>query len=315
MAVAAAIWSNGDVQVNKYIVRRTVALVVLATFLFGVFALGRATFGGGDDAPATAKGATSAAALQPTDKATKKARATVPILCYHQVREFTASDTAEDRAYGITPAHLEEHLVALKEAGYTTITSEQYVAALEKGTALPAKPIILTFDDGSIGHYTEAFRLLQQHGMTATFYPMTVVLNKDQWITDDQIREMDAAGMTFGVHSWDHQQVPNLTTDADFRAQVVEPKKKLEEILGHPVTTFAYPFGLWTPRAFSHLRAAGYTAAFQLNQKPVNSSAPMLTLRRVAVGDVSAADMMTLINQNFPPAADAAGTATTAAAP
>ena len=77
-------------------------------------------------------------------------RSTVPVLCYHQVREQTAADSAGARPLICPPGMLEGHLRALTEAGMQPVTSTQLVDHLELGTALPDKPVMLSFDDASV---------------------------------------------------------------------------------------------------------------------------------------------------------------------
>ncbi len=302
---------------DKYVVRRAVAAAALLLVVVGVVWAVRGLTGG-DDGPSagSAPASTTATVGQvpagaPTDTAARLARATVPVLCYHQIREPTGNDSA---AYVTSPEQLDAHLTAIADAGYTTVTAGQYADHVLRGTVLPPKPIVLTFDDASEGHYSEALPILQRHGMTATFFVMTVVLGNEGWMTRDQVAETSAAGIEIGSHSWDHQAVTKLTTAADFRTQFRQPRTTLEEITGKPVTTFAYPFGITTPRVIGPLQKAGYTSAFQLAE-PANARAPMFSIRRVAVGTIAPDALMRLIRDDFPnaPGEGGSGASTTTA--
>ena len=298
------------VNVDKYFVRRAVALAVLVLAVVGGFSLVRAAFGGGGDGaappttPTTAAGEPAPTSTNVgtvpentrTDNAAQIARANVPVLCYHQVRPMTASDSA---AYVTEPSTLDDQLDAIKAAGYTTITLDQYVAHIKDGATLPAKPILLTFDDGSEGHYTEVLPRLQERGMVATFFIMTVTLGNENWLTREQVQELDAAGMSIGSHTWDHHDVTGLRTAKDFRTQLTEPRRTLEKLLGHPVTVLAYPFGLWNRSVVPHVERAGYTSAFQLAEK-ADPRYPMHSIRRIAVGEESGADLVRQIRGAFP---------------
>lgn len=299
---------------NTYTMRRVVALAVLALVVVGGFMLARAAFGGGGgaaeaSAPATdtttapGQGAPTSTNIgtvpenTPTDNVAQVARANVPVLCYHQIRPMTSSDSA---AYVTEPQTLDDQLDALQKAGYTTITLDQYVAHIKDGATLPAKPILLTFDDGSEGHYTEALPRLKERGMVATFFIMTVTLGNQNWLTREQVQELDAAGMSIGSHTWDHHDVTGLRTAKDFRIQFTEPRKTLEELVGHPVTVLAYPFGLWNRSVVPRVEQAGYTAAFQLAEK-ADPRYPMYSIRRIAVGEESGAELVRRIRGAFPP--------------
>jgi hypothetical protein len=88
-------------------------------------------------------------------------RATVPVLCYHQLRDWRSSDSSYNRTNLICPPrYFRAHLDALAEGGWTTISPDQYLAHLTTGAALPRKPVILSFDDGSAGQAQEGLRQL-----------------------------------------------------------------------------------------------------------------------------------------------------------
>jgi hypothetical protein len=129
-------------------------------------------------------------------------RSTIPTLCYHQVRDYSAADSGGARSLICPPAVLERHLRALTEAGMQPVTSTDLVDHLEWGSALPRRAVMISFDDASAGHFTAALPILQRLEMPATFFVMTVVLDKPGWLSRDQVRRLDHAGMTIGVHTW-----------------------------------------------------------------------------------------------------------------
>ena len=118
-------------------------------------------------------------------------RSTVPALCYHQVREHSAADSGGARSLICPPAVLEGHLRALTQAGMQPVTSTQLVDHLEWGSPLPPRPVMISFDDASAGHFTAALPILQRLEIPATFFVMTVVLDKPGWLSRDQVRRLD----------------------------------------------------------------------------------------------------------------------------
>lgn len=219
----------------------------------------------------------------PADPATMATRATVPVLCYHQLRDWLPSDGAYARRLLICPpATFRAQLDALAQDGWTTISPDQYVEHLATGAALPDKPVMLTFDDSQATQVSEGLPQLSQRGMTAAFFVMTVVLGKPNWMSLDDLRRLADAGMTVGAHTYDHHRVDRYA-DGDWQLQLVAPRELLQEVVGRPVDHFAYPFGAWAPSGFEHLRAAGYTTAFQLSDDALDPTAPLLTLRRMLV--------------------------------
>jgi peptidoglycan/xylan/chitin deacetylase (PgdA/CDA1 family) len=232
-----------------------------------------------------------------TDVASIAARAKIPVLCYHQIRKQTAADSAQDRAYIVSPSVLASQMRALDEAGYTTITGEALYEHVALGAKLPPKPILLTFDDASAGQYSQVLPLLREHHFVATFFVMTVVLGKPGWLTRGQVRALDKAGMTIGAHTYDHKDVPSYSGE-DWNTQLVEPGRELRKLVGHPVRLFAYPFGAYSAEAIRHLFEAGYRAAFQLAEK-FDRKHPLWNIRRIIVPQISGKDLLREIRSDF----------------
>ncbi len=232
-----------------------------------------------------------------TDLEAVARRAEVPVLCYHQIRRATAADGAQARPYIVAPAVLERQMRALADAGYRTVTGDQLVAHVARGAPLPPKPVLLTFDDATAGQFTEALPILRRHGFVATFFVMTVVLDKPGWLTRRQVRALDRAGMTIGGHTWDHSAVPEYG-GGDWRAQIDEPTRELAELVGHPIRLFAYPFGEWDRKAIPRLWEAGYVAAFQLAD-PLDREHPLWNLRRIITPEWSGRRLLREIERRF----------------
>src|SRR4051812_7136494 len=203
--------------------------------------------GAAESAPTTIAGETAPLGRSGTPQEILQ-RSTVPVLCYHQIHEQTATDSADARPLICPPSVLEGQLRALTEAGMHPVTSTQLVDHLELGTPLPDKPVMISFDDASGGQYTNALPILQRLDMPATFFVMTVVLDRPNWLSRDDIRALDAAGMIIASHTWDHHPVTKYG-DRDWATQLNKPREQLEQIVGHDVNLFAYLYGLWNTAA------------------------------------------------------------------
>jgi peptidoglycan/xylan/chitin deacetylase (PgdA/CDA1 family) len=228
-------------------------------------------------------------------------RATVAVLCYHQLRNWTSSDSQYNRINLICPPrYFRAQLDALAEDGWTTISPAQYLRHLTDGTALPRKPIMLSFDDGSASQAHEGLVQLAKRGMTGTFFVMTVVLGKPKWMSIRDIRRLADAGMTIGSHTWDHRAVTDLTGRA-WKVQLEQSRETLRKASGQSVEHFAYPYGMVSAKAFRHLSKAGYQTAFQLQAKKVDPRAPLYTLRRsLAVSTWSGAELLQHLKKQRP---------------
>lgn len=248
-----------------------------------------AATGGGASAGVTDTGTPTASASATgtpaaTDAAAMVARANVPVLCWHQVREQRASDSSNSKYELICPpANFVAQLDAIAAAGWNTISPREYHDHVATGAALPDKPVLLTFDDGSDNQATFALPEVLKRGMKATLFIMTVVIDQKTWVTSEHVKSLAAQGVTIGSHTWDHHTVDKLTTAKDWETQLNESRRTLQRLTGQDVTDFCYPGGRWVPAALPHLVEAGYTTAFQLRETPVSPDAPLLTLRRQIV--------------------------------
>jgi peptidoglycan/xylan/chitin deacetylase (PgdA/CDA1 family) len=213
------------------------------------------------------------------DAAAILARRQVPVLCYHQIRDWRPADSKAAKDYIIPVATFKQHLKILADSGYQTILPDQLHAYLTTGAALPPKPVMLTFDDTSLDHYTEAAPELEKYGYKGVFFIMTVSLNRPRYMTRAQVKELSDKGHAIGLHTWDHQSVKKYQAQ-DWVTQIEKPTKTLEAITGKPVQHFAYPFGLWNPEAIPELKSRGMVTAYQLSAKR-DPNDPLFTIRRI----------------------------------
>ncbi len=208
----------------------------------------------------------------------------VPVLCYHHIRDFRKSDTGDDKAYIVPPSTFEDTLKYLKSKGYTGVVSQQVYDYYAYSKPLPPKPIMLSFDDNDGTQYTNALPLLKKYGFNATFFIMTVTIDKENYMTTEQLKGLDKQGYDLQPHTWDHHMVTKYKTDDDWQTQIVEPKKSLEEMLGHPTPFFAYPYGIYSSEAADKIKSYGYKGAFRLNENmdPDNGpkTNPLFAIRR-----------------------------------
>lgn len=209
-------------------------------------------------------------------------RKEVPILCYHQIRDWKPTDSKMAKDYIMPPATLREQLKWLADSGYHTILPDQLYAYLTTGAALPSKPVMLTFDDTDEDQFTVAYPEMKKYGFKGVFFIMTVSLGRlPHYMSKDQVKELYNAGNVIGSHTWDHHNVKKYQ-GKDWEIQIDKPTKQLEAITGTPIRYFAFPFGLWNREALPELRKRGFIASFQLADK-MDPTDPLQTIRRIIV--------------------------------
>lgn len=219
---------------------------------------------------------------KPADAKTILARKQVPILCYHQIRDWKESDSKSARDY-ITPvATFKEHIKMLADSGYTSILPEQLYNYLVYGDALPKKPVMITFDDTDLDQFEVGKKTLDKYGFKGVYFIMTVAIGKRgkvKYMDKAQIKLLADEGNTIGSHTYDHQNVKKYQGE-DWVTQIEKPTKTLKEITGKDITYFAYPFGLWNKEAIPELKKRGMKAAFILSTSR-DEQDPLYTIRRI----------------------------------
>jgi peptidoglycan/xylan/chitin deacetylase (PgdA/CDA1 family) len=209
------------------------------------------------------------------------AKKQVPILCYHQIRDWKPTDSKVSKTYIVPPAAFAAQMRMLADSGYHTITPDQLYAYLISGARLPVKPIILSFDDTDLDQYTVAYPEMKKYGFKGLFFIMTVSLGRPHYMSRDQVRTLSDDGNIIGSHTWDHHNVKKYEGN-DWVVQLDKPTRQLEAITGKSIRYFAYPFGLWNTAAFPELKKRGFVAAFQLDEKP-DPVDPLYCIRRIIV--------------------------------
>ncbi len=208
-------------------------------------------------------------------------RKQVPILCYHQLREWRPKDSKVAKDYIVPPGKFAAQLKMLADSGYTTVLPDELMVYLNQGASLPPKSFMLTFDDTDLSQYEVALKEMDKYGFKGVFFIMTVSVGRPGYMTAEQIHSLSKQGHVIGCHTWDHHNVKKYT-DPDWSLQVEKPMRQLEKITGKPIKYFAYPFGLWNEEAVAPLQKLGVRAAFQLSAKR-SVQAPLYTIRRIIV--------------------------------
>jgi len=232
------------------------------------------------------------------DAATILSREQIPVLCYHQVREFRETDSKTARDYIVPPGVFRQQMKILADSGYHTILPDELYNYLAKGKTLPAKSVMLSFDDTDLEQFTVALPEMKQHGFKGVFFIMTVSLDRPNYMSKEQVKQLAEEGNTIGSHTWDHHNVKKYEGE-DWITQIEKPSRQLEKITGKPVEYFAFPFGLWNQQAIPELKKRGMKAAFQLSAKR-DENDPLYTIRRIIVpGSWSAETMMARMKGSF----------------
>jgi peptidoglycan/xylan/chitin deacetylase (PgdA/CDA1 family) len=186
----------------------------------------------------------------------------VPILMYHYISELPPDPDVYRRDLTVPPDRLEAQLRYLQEQGYESVTLADIYATLTTGKPLPARPIVLTFDDGYKDAYTNALPLLQAYGYVGEFFVLATPAHYEapQYMTWNDIRAMSDAGMSLQAHGRDHYDLTGRPYDF-LVYQILGAREAVEAHTGRPVTFFCYPSGRYDTGAAAVVESAGYLGA------------------------------------------------------
>lgn len=196
---------------------------------------------------------------------------TVPVLVYHVLNPTVPSSMT------ITPERFETQMKWLKDNGYTVIPLKQLVSYLQgKDVTFPAKPIVITADDGWKSDYTYMYPIARKYHIPITLfiYPGTISQGKNA-LTWDQLKELMNSGL-FDVqaHTFTHpnfkQEKKHLSNAAYVKfvhRELFDSKLALENKLGIKVDYLAWPFGIYDSYLEEQAAKAGYVMAFTIDYR------------------------------------------------
>jgi peptidoglycan/xylan/chitin deacetylase (PgdA/CDA1 family) len=204
-------------------------------------------------------------------------QAFIPIVLYHK-----------------KPDDFDAQLRHIKNRGYTTISMQQVGDYLRGYTELPAKPVVLTFDDG----YSDSLQIAQQlasEQLRGTFYLIiggdasrhcigperTDLSCGDSFLNWAEIEAMSKLpSVEVGVHTVDHADLPTLSP-MEQMWQIVAAKNQLEQRTGLKLTTFAYPYGHFNATTVELVKSAGLETAVTTVPGSTQTTSDLYTLHRV----------------------------------
>jgi peptidoglycan/xylan/chitin deacetylase (PgdA/CDA1 family) len=214
----------------------------------------------------------------------------VPILLYHSVSADPADWIAP---YAVTPQVFAHHVDLIVESGRTPMTVSELSGALYGRTALPSKPVVVTFDDG-FADFAEAAAILASHSMPSTLYvttgalrgrgpsPPEMAIPPAPMLEWSQLAEMADNRVEIGAHTHTHPQLDTLRTPVVVE-EIRRCKHLLEDELGHEIPSFAYPHGFHSPRVRRAVEAAGYNSACAVMNALSSESDQVFSLARLTV--------------------------------
>ncbi len=204
-------------------------------------------------------------------------RYVIPILMYHRI------ETADKEVRtSVSPASFARQMDFLARHRYRVIPLTELTRRIRRGEAPPRHAVVITFDDGYEDNYREAYPVLARHDFPATIFVIAGLVGKPDYLTWEQLREMQGKNIAVGSHSVNHFRLTELAP-ADARREIVDSRRLLEEKLQREVTLFCYPLGGASTTVETMVAEAGYAGACITKPRPAFRPDDVFALPRLRI--------------------------------
>jgi peptidoglycan/xylan/chitin deacetylase (PgdA/CDA1 family) len=231
----------------------------------------------------SSEAAPSEVATSKTDKAneiptTRNDKIKIPVICYHSINK----DPSGKSPIIISPEKFRQHLQTIKDNGYTTLTMAQFNDYLLGDKPVPEKSVLLTFDDGYMDNYTNAFPILKEFNMNATVFVISSYMDGDVYMAPKNIKEMSDYGIDIESHTVSHLRLSELSYEQQLN-ELKTSKQVIESITGKPVISIAYPEGKYNDDTSKAVLETGYAMGFTIDRGYVGIGDNSTLLSRLCV--------------------------------
>ncbi|MDP2940844.1 MAG: polysaccharide deacetylase family protein [Candidatus Omnitrophota bacterium] len=208
-----------------------------------------------------------------------------PILMYHQV----IPDAPLKDPLTVTVISFERQMAFLKKQRYNVVSLKALADLIRAKKKIPPRTLAITFDDGCIDNYTNAFPILKKYRLPATMFIIVSEAGRERGdkMNWEQLREMRASGLvSIGSHAFAAEPLVNLKLPAELEREIFASKRILEEKLGGEVNTFSYPEGRFDGAIRQMVIDAGYRLAVATNPGKKFASDDVFALKRLRISSV-----------------------------
>lgn len=219
----------------------------------------------------------------------------LPIVMYHSIG-YEQGNTAR-----VTKENFRKQMQYLKDNDYVTLTLDDAYGFFINNKPVPEKSLVITFDDGYVDNYTEAFPILKEFGFTATIFIITDLVDKDpSYMTAMQLKELQANNIHIESHTVYHEHLGELTYEKTVKT-LKESKAFLEKTLSKEIKYFAYPYGEYSKETLKAVNEVGYSLAVTTDGRWSDKTDGILTLDRVFISGAANLDVFIdrITNNNY----------------
>lgn len=169
----------------------------------------------------------------------------------------------------------------LRDLNYSAITATELADAIIQGGELPARPVIITFDDGYEDVFQYAYPIMQEMGFIGVLYVYVDQVGLNSFVDYEQIKIMAESGWEIGNHSMTHVDLTHHHPDLPYEVQ--ESRIILEQAVGEKVETFAYPYGESDTIVTDFVKNSDYLAGMGLGLNWQHTMDSLFDLNRIEI--------------------------------
>ena len=222
----------------------------------------------------------------------------VPILLYHYVENVKDKKDRLRNELNIPPFVFEEQVKTLANAGYTFMTAKELGEVLDGTMQLPAKPVLLTFDDGHWDFCTDVLPILERYHAKATAYIIPGFTGGSDFMTQAQVEQVSQSGLVdIGAHTVHHVSLKGQPLDR-VKKEIDESKTMLDDTYHLNVVSFAYPNGSFDEQAVQLVKEDGFTTGVSTVPGIDQNQTNRFFMYRIRVGMRSGPTLLNFLSQN-----------------
>lgn len=212
----------------------------------------------------------------------------VPVLMYHYIQPEALAKELGQTALTVDSGVFDQHMAYLAAHGYTSIWANELINALLTHSPLPAKPVVVTMDDGYADNDIYALPVLQKYGIKANIAIVSGLMggNSDM-LSWEQVNQLKGSGLVyFTNHTWSHYAITS-GSQSKIESEIDTAQQQIQQYTGQSVNVFTYPYGAINNNAIQTLQQKGYLGAFSEIPGQWQCDSFIMTLHRTRIGNSS----------------------------
>lgn len=183
----------------------------------------------------------------------------------------------------VPPAQFAAEIVALKQAGYYSLSATEAVKAFTTNSLPQAKCVWITLDDGYSDNYSAAFPILKKYHYKATINYITGFEQRNGYLTVEQMKQMRATGLiSFASHTVDHLDLNELPAKQQWQ-ELDNAKQTLDSQLNQNTQVIAYPAGRYDQQTLQLVKKCNYQLGLTTHPGLAQKSQGFYSLDRVRI--------------------------------